>query len=166
MRLDNLGQLREKHLHIRVHSLITSEDKHSVFCILHLETFCSQSSSAKLNIQLIFHRIRFGGWLYAILNILKKEHVMLSDNLFLLCSVCQHAQCVCYCDFVCLRQLSCVLRQEKCCLHSPLSQRICSWPVSARMPLWSWLTLDWPLRCRETSRHGLVCNHCHRNANV
>uniref|UniRef100_A0A8C2K021 Calcium/calmodulin-dependent protein kinase (CaM kinase) II beta 2 n=1 Tax=Cyprinus carpio TaxID=7962 RepID=A0A8C2K021_CYPCA len=39
------------------------------------------------------------------------------------------------------------------------SQKTCSWPVNARTPPSSWPTLAWPLKCRETSRPGLVRGH-------
>lgn len=64
--------------------------------------------------------------------------------------VCMCSVAVCVCTRVC--------ESSKSSLCSLFSQRTCSWPVSVRMLPSSWRILGWPSRCRETSRHGLVCN--------
>ena len=45
------------------------------------------------------------------------------------------------------------------CLSVCLSLRTCCWPVRWRELQWSWQTLALLLRCRETSRLGLVRKH-------
>ena len=64
----------------------------------------------------------------------------------------------------CLDLLSCLLLHRVCvcvclCLSVCLSLRTCCWPVRWRELQWSWQTLALLLRCRETSRLGLVRKH-------
>lgn len=41
-------------------------------------------------------------------------------------------------------------------LGHPDSRRTCFWPANAKEQRWNWQILAWQLRCKETSRPGLV----------
>lgn len=80
--------------------------------------------------------------------------------------------CVWYIKCKCFQSIEVLDGEEKLCLSLSvshcvglptfcvsLSLRTCCWPVKWRELQWSWQTLAWLLKYRETSRLGLVRKH-------